>query len=143
MSYALIAIVATLIAANIATAYHLWRTMRAFAAEMVALAQSDADLATARSNEETAIRAAKDATELVEALRARNAVEREMQDERDGHTIVNAKDGSAIALAGDKLWQSMPGPTAETAAKRVIEAVQAAAIAEPDIAKRRRRGGPR
>ena len=138
IAYALAGIAAALLAASIAATWSLVASLRREANERVSLAQSDADLMIARSNEETAIRAARDATELVDALRARNVVEREMQDERDGHTIVNAKDGSAIALAGDKLWQSMPGPTAETAAKRVIEAVQAASIADRDSTRGRR-----
>jgi hypothetical protein len=138
MSYALIAIVATLIAANIATAYQLWRTMRDFAAEMVALAQSDADLMIARSNEETAIRAAKDATELVDALRASNAEERSKQDAIETDKINRATDGASLVVAGVSVWKSMPGPTAPSAAKRVIEAVQAAAIADRDSSKRKR-----
>ncbi len=136
--YALTGIVAALTFAGIAAVWKLVATLSHLGDERAALAQCEADLMVSRGNEETAIRAAKDATELVDALRARNAVEREMQDERDGHTIVNAKDGSAIALAGDKLWQSMPGPTATDAAKRVIEAVQAASAADRDSAKRRR-----
>jgi hypothetical protein len=138
MSYALIAIVATLIAANVATAYQLWRTMRDFAAEMVALAQSDADLMIARSNEETAIREAKEAEAKLEALKAKNAEQRSNTDAIDTQEIKLATDGNAVVLAGDKLWQTMPGPTATDAAKRVIEAVQAASTAGTDSAKRRR-----
>lgn len=138
MSYALIAIVATLLAANIATAYQLWRTMRDFAAEMVDLAQSDADLMISRGNEETAIKAARDAADLVDALRASNAEQRSKQDAIETEKINRATDGASLVVDGVSVWQSMPGPTATDAAKRVIEAVQAASAADRDSTRGRR-----
>jgi hypothetical protein len=98
MSYALIAIVAALIVANVATAYQLWRTMRDFAAEMVALAQSEADLMVSRSNEETAIKAARDAADLVDALRANYAEERKVAADAKDVEIDNASPEQLVAL---------------------------------------------
>jgi len=136
--YALIGLCAAMFAANVATSIYLWRTLSRLSDERVSLAESDADLATSRANEETATRIARDATELVDAIRASNAHNREAQDDVDTEKIKKAGNASELVAAGASVWQSMPTPEGATAGSSEADTVQPATTAIADSAKRRR-----
>ena len=96
--YILAGIIAAMFAANVATGWKLLSTRERLSDERVALAQSDADLMIARSNEETAIKAARDAAELVDALRANYAEERKVAADAKYVEIDNASPDQLVAL---------------------------------------------
>lgn len=143
--YALTGLCAAMFAANVVAALKLWRTLSKLGDlrgelgdERVALAQSDADLATSRANEETAVRIARDATELVDAIRASNAHDRKAQDDVDTAKIHTASTATELVAAGASVWQSMPTTEGATASSSEANAVQPATAAIADSAKRRR-----
>lgn len=110
--YALIGLCAAMFAANVATSIYLWRTLSRLSDERVSLAESDADLATSRANEETATRIARDATELVDAIRASNIKERKANADAKDIEIDTATPEQLIVL-GNR--HELPDPFAEQA----------------------------
>lgn len=143
--YALIALCAAMFVANAATSFYLWRTLSKLGDlraelgdERVALAQSDADLATSRANEETAVRIARDATELVDAIRASNAHDRKAQDDVDTAKIHTASTATELVAAGASVWQSMPTPEGATIIVGQASHVQPAATTEGNSARGKR-----
>ena len=136
--YALIGLCAAMFAANVATSIYLWRTLSRLSDERVSLAESDADLATSRANEETATRIARDATELVDAIRASNAHNREAQDDVDTEKIKKASSPAELVAAGASVWQSMPTPEGATIVVGEASPVQPAATTEGNSARGKR-----
>lgn len=128
--YALIGLVALLFAAFAAAAWKLISKTEENGDLRVSLAESDADLATSRANEETATRIARDATELVDAIRASNAHNREAQDDVDTEKIKKAGNATELVAAGASVWQSMPTPEGATIIVGQASTVQPAATAD-------------
>lgn len=143
--YALTGLCAAMFAANFATSVYLWRTLSKLGDlrgelgdERVALAQSDADLATSRANEETAVRIARDATELVDAIRASNAHDRKAQDDVDTAKIKTASTAAELVAAGTSVWQSMPTPEGATIIIGEASTVQPSSTTDADRARGKR-----
>jgi len=136
--YALIGLVALLFAAFAAAAWKLIQKTEENGDLRVSLAFAEASLDTSRANEETAVRIARDATELVDAIRASNAHDRKAQDDVDTAKIHTASTAAELVTTGASVWQSMPTGEGATASSSSPDAVQPAATATTDTAKRRR-----
>ena len=128
--YALIGLVALLFAAFAAAAWKLIQKTEENGDLRVSLAFAEASLDTSRANEETATRIARDATELVDAIRASNAHNREAQDDVDTEKIKKAGNATELVAAGASVWQSMPTPEGATIIVGQASTVQPAATAD-------------
>ena len=136
--YALIGLVALLFAAFAAAAWKLIQKTEENGDLRVSLAFAEASLDTSRANEETATRIARDATELVDAIRATNAHNREAQDDVDTEKIKKAGNASELVAAGASVWQSMPTPEGATIIVGEASPVQPAATADGNSARGKR-----
>jgi len=136
--YALIGLVALLFAAFAAAAWKLIQKTEENGDLRVSLAFAEASLDTSRANEETATRIARDATELVDAIRASNAHNREAQDDVDTEKIKKAGNASELVAAGASVWQSMPTPEGATIIVGEASPVQPAATADGNSARGKR-----
>lgn len=136
--YALTALCAAMFAASCTAAWKLLGAVRELGDLRVSLAFAEASLDTSRANEETATRIARDATELVDAIRASNAHNREAQNDVDTEKIKKAGNAAELVAAGASVWQSMPTPEGATAGSSEADTVQPATTAIADSAKRRR-----
>ena len=136
--YALIGLVALLFAAFAAAAWKLIQKTEENGDLRVSLAFAEASLDTSRANEETATRIARDATELVDAIRASNAHNREAQDDVDTEKIKKASSPAELVAAGAGVWQSMPTPEGATIIVGQASTVQPAATTDADRARGKR-----
>jgi len=136
--YALTALCAAMFAASCTAAWKLLGAVRELGDLRVSLAFAEASLDTSRANEETATRIASDATELVDAIRASNAHNREAQDDVDTEKIKKAGNAAELVATGASVWQSMPTGSSAAAGDGKSDAVQPATTAIADSAKRRR-----
>lgn len=136
--YALIGLVALLFAAFAAAAWKLISKTEENGDLRVSLSFAEASLDTSRANEETATRIARDATELVDAIRASNAHNREAQDDVDTEKIKKAGTAAELVATGASVWQSMPTPEGATIIIGEASAVQPAATADGNSARGKR-----
>ena len=136
--YALTALCAAMFAASCTAAWKLLGAVRELGDLRVSLAFAEASLDTSRANEETATRIARDATELVDAIRASNAHNREAQDDVDTEKIKKAGNASELVAAGAGVWQSMPTPKGAAIVVGEASAVQPAATTDGNSARGKR-----
>ena len=136
--YALIGLVALLFAAFAAAAWKLIQKTEENGDLRVSLAFAEASLDTSRANEETATRIARDATELVDAIRASNAHNREAQDDVDTEKIKKAGNAAELVTAGASVWQSMPTRYVKATSDGKSDAVQPAAATDGNSARGKR-----
>ncbi len=117
--------------------WQLVASLKRSADDRAALAQCESDLLIVRGNEEAARIALADATDLINALRERNADERKATEDADTAKILGAT-GAAVTDVSASVFASM---RAESPAGYPLSAdgkVRAAVIAAADSAKRRR-----
>ena len=136
--YALIGLVALLFAAFAAAAWKLISKTEENGDLRVSLSFAEASLDTSRANEETAVRIARDATELVDAIRASNAHNREAQDDVDTEKIKKAGNAAELVTAGASVWQSMPTRYVKATSDGKSDAVQPAAATDGNSARGKR-----
>ena len=136
--YALIGLVALLFAAFAAAAWKLISKTEENGDLRVSLSFAEASLDTSRANEETAVRIARDATELVDAIRASNAHNREVQDDVDTEKIKKAGNVAELVATGASVWQSMPTPKGAAIVVGEASAVQPAATTDGNSARGKR-----